>query len=372
MTDHIEEFEELLPFYALGVLTEAEEAELQAAIAANASAQTTLAVLNYAVDALPYSPNPMPPSPQLKQQLLARIGNETVDQPVAPTSTQAARPVAAHQKNNFWRQLFRQPLVPLLAGLSIIIIVVASFWVNSLQREVIRLQGAVRALQNDATSLKSTNEALQGDSTNQGETLTTIDSQLSSLRQENDKLKAQLASHDEQLTTIANDLPVMQQVLATFEQNQSTQQNNLAALATQLRELSNQNVALARALLAQRTVMAEAISPNVQVMALTGTDALPEAVGQLFANPADKTAALVVYGLPALEPGKVYKFWLVTGDQPQEAGNIQVDANGLGMLVITAPEAIETYDGMGISIEPASATNQPPENDMIMVGNLSS
>jgi hypothetical protein len=367
-----ENFKELLPFYVLGVLTEAEEAELAATIATNAPVQTELEALHYVVAALAYYPSPITPPPQLKQALFARISSEPLDRAAALSSTQPVRPAPAQRWRNFWQQLFRQPLVPVLAGLSLIIILLAGLWISFLQRQTMQLQGALVAVQDELASLRAENEALQGGLASQYEQLA---DQVAVQAQENERLKAELDNQSQQLAALSDELvefPAAKQVLINLAQNQAVQENNLAALSTEIAALRNQNVVLAREILAQRTVMAHATSPDVRVMALSGTDALPEAHGQLFANPFDETAALVVYGLPPLQPGLVYKFWLVAGDQPQEAGVIQVDADGLGMLVVTSAAAIGTYNGMGVSIEPASNTNQPPENDMIMVGNFSS
>ena len=117
--------------------------------------------------------------------------------------------------------------------------------------------------------------------------------------------------------------------------------------------------------------MAHATSPNVQTMAIDGTEALPGAHGQLIANPSNETAALIVSGLPPLQPGLVYKFWLVRGEELQEAGVVEVDADGLGILVVNSDTAIGAYDRMGVSIEPAAGGPQPT-NQMIMLGNFSS
>lgn len=371
MKEHIAE---LLPFYALEVLTEAEEAQVQAVMAASPEIQAELDALSFTVAALAYHPIPLTPSPQLKQNLFARINSDSVDRPVVFPSTQPVRPAVA-QRGKLWQRLFRQPLGPVLAGLSAIIIVLVGLWASWLQWEVTRLQGALLALQNDAAPLRAENETLERELAGQHEMLATIDDQVALLRQENDKLKAQLASQSQQLAAISNQLsqlPAAQQLLVSFAQNLSAQEDSLAALTAETAALRHQNVVLARELLAQRTVMAHVTSPDVQAMALTGTEAFPQAHGQLFANPADETAALVVYGLSPLQPGLVYKFWLVTGDQLQEAGIIEVDMEGLGMLVVTSKTAIGSYDGMGVSIEPVSAINQPPANDMIMIGNLSS
>ena len=366
--------EAILPFYALGVLTEAEEAQVQAAMAASPKIQSELDALSFTAAALAYHPTPLTPSPQLKQTLFARINGDSVDRSGTLHSPQPARPAVA-QRGKLWQRLFRQPLGPVLAGLSAIIIVLVGLWAGWLQWEVTRLQGAFMALQNDTAPLRAENATRQRELAGQQEMLATIDDQVAVLRQENDKLKAQLASQSQQLAAIGDQLsqlPAVQQLLVNFAQNLSTQEDNLTALTTEIAALRHQNVVLARELLAQRTVMAHATSPDVQAMALTGTEAFPQAHGQLFANPAGETAALIVYGLPPLQSGLVYKFWLVTGDQLQEAGTIEVDAEGLGMLVVTSKTAIGSYDKMGISIEPVSATDQPPENDMIMIGNLSS
>ncbi|HXV97967.1 MAG TPA: hypothetical protein VEC93_06055, partial [Anaerolineae bacterium] len=71
-----ERLEELFPFYALGVLAEAEKVEVEAYMAANPAAQARLAEASQAVSALPYGAKPIQPSAQVKTALMARINSE--------------------------------------------------------------------------------------------------------------------------------------------------------------------------------------------------------------------------------------------------------------------------------------------------------
>ena len=116
--------------------------------------------------------------------------------------------------------------------------------------------------------------------------------------------------------------------------------------------------------------MAQLTTPNTQVMLISGTEALPNAHGHLVANPDQESALLVVAGLPELQPGLEYHFWLVQDGSPTRIGALDVDQEGVGLLIVAAEQQIGTYEGMGVSIEPAASSGEPT-NEMIMLGQFS-
>lgn len=97
---------------------------------------------------------------------------------------------------------------------------------------------------------------------------------------------------------------------------------------------------------------------DVITVSLKGTEARPQAQGQLIADPNDQSAVLVISGLPPLEPGQTYQVWLI-GDAPVSAGLLTVDENGQSVLIITSQEAIGAFNSLGISIEPEGGSEQP-------------
>jgi anti-sigma-K factor RskA len=107
---------------------------------------------------------------------------------------------------------------------------------------------------------------------------------------------------------------------------------------------------------------------DVITVSLKGTDVQPRAQGQLIANPNDKSAVLVISGLPPLEPGKTYQVWLI-GDAPVSAGLLTVDENGQSVLIVTSEESIGSFKSLGISIEPEGGSEQPT-GDIVVLSEL--
>jgi anti-sigma-K factor RskA len=91
------------------------------------------------------------------------------------------------------------------------------------------------------------------------------------------------------------------------------------------------------------------------------------ALGQLIANPKDKSAVVLISGLPPLEPGKTYQVWLI-GNAPVSAGLLTVNENGQSVLIITSEEAIGSFNAVGISIEPEGGSPQP--TDVVVLSEL--
>ena len=108
---------------------------------------------------------------------------------------------------------------------------------------------------------------------------------------------------------------------------------------------------------------------DVITVSLESTGEQPRALGQLIANPNDKSAVVVISGLPPLEPGKTYQVWLI-GDAPVSAGLLTVDENGQSVLIITSEESIGSFESLGISIEPEGGSEQPTLDQIVVLSEL--
>ena len=146
-------------------------------------------------------------------------------------------------------------------------------------------------------------------------------------------------------------------------------------LNIQVTQLRNEIASLNSALAAQSTSLNQIIEKLPQInpsgaitVALKGTQAGPNAQGQLIADPASQSAVLVVTGLPPLEAGKTYQVWLIAG-APVSAGLLSVDANGQGVLIVTSTESIGSFKSLGISVEPAGGSPQPT-GDIVVLSDL--
>jgi anti-sigma-K factor RskA len=147
-------------------------------------------------------------------------------------------------------------------------------------------------------------------------------------------------------------------------------------LNIQLSQLRNDVSALSDALVAQSNSLEQinAKLPQTPVstvvtISLKGTDARPQAQGQLIADPKSEAAVMVIAGLGPLEAGKTYQVWLIDAGGPKSAGLLTVDVNGQGVLIVTSDSEIGSFQSLGISVEPAGGSSQPT-GDIVVLSDL--
>jgi len=147
-------------------------------------------------------------------------------------------------------------------------------------------------------------------------------------------------------------------------------------LNIQLSQLRNEVSALGDALVAQSNSLEQinAKLPQTPVSAvvtisLKGTEARPEAQGELIADPKSESAVMVITGLGQLEAGKTYQVWLIDAGGPKSAGLLTVDANGQGLLIVSSGSEIGSFNALGISIEPDGGSPQPT-GDIVVLSDL--
>lgn len=147
-------------------------------------------------------------------------------------------------------------------------------------------------------------------------------------------------------------------------------------LNIQLSQLRYQVSSLGEALVAQSNSLEQinAKLPQTPVSAvvtisLKGTDAQPQAHGELIADPKSASAVMVVTGLGQLEVGKTYQVWLIDAGGPKSAGLLTVDANGQAVLIVTSDTSIGSFNALGISVEPKGGSPQPT-GDIVVLSDL--
>jgi len=133
--------------------------------------------------------------------------------------------------------------------------------------------------------------------------------------------------------------------------------------------LQAQTALLQKEIADQRVVLAQLTSPNSQAFLISGTDHQPQAHGRFLADSETGSAVLVVSGLEQLEAGKIYEFWLIQGDNPIAAGLFEVNEEGRAVLQVSQAVTPESYDAIGVSIEPQGGSVQPT-GDIVMLGGL--
>ena len=99
--------------------------------------------------------------------------------------------------------------------------------------------------------------------------------------------------------------------------------------------------------------------PQLERRSLTGDAPAPTSHGTLFIARNRQIAALTVEGLPTLPMNKVYQLWLVKQKQRTNGGTFTVDATGHGTLLVQAPQPLDTYDAVGVTMEPRGGSIGP-------------
>lgn len=92
---------------------------------------------------------------------------------------------------------------------------------------------------------------------------------------------------------------------------------------------------------------------------LAGDAPASDAYGTLAVSAREAVAVLYVYGLPALEPGKVYQVWLIRQGQRDSGGLFTVDTRGAGTWIMRAPRPLGEYEAVGVTVEPAGGSPGP-------------
>lgn len=86
-------------------------------------------------------------------------------------------------------------------------------------------------------------------------------------------------------------------------------------------------------------------------------------------NAGNAIGSLHVTGLPHLQNNNTYQLWLVRGDEAVSMGTFEVSDDGTGIVVFEAPEPIESYETIGISVEPGDGS-QIPTTPHVVIGDI--
>ncbi len=130
-----------------------------------------------------------------------------------------------------------------------------------------------------------------------------------------------------------------------------------ASLLIQTRALSQQQTNLIASIEEDRTVLGLTSYPEARMVSLIGE----QAYGTLIYEPELDVAVLYAWGLADLENQQTYQAWLIKSDGDRVNGGLfQMEGEeGFARLIIHSPEALDTYAGVGVTIEPAGGSLGP-------------
>ena len=135
-----ENIEELLAFYALEALNEAERLKVEDYLASHPGAKASLAGSNHVVAALPHDAEPVEPSPAVKKKLMERVHGD------------AQTRFGSNGRSHMRHIMLPGPgsrLPQALAALCLLIAIAAGAWALSLNREIGQLKTQVAVLKQE-------------------------------------------------------------------------------------------------------------------------------------------------------------------------------------------------------------------------------
>jgi len=85
-------------------------------------------------------------------------------------------------------------------------------------------------------------------------------------------------------------------------------------------------------------------------------------------NSTDRIGALFVQHMPPLPAGHVYQLWVVKGAEAQvmSLGVFSINEQGAGTLTFQANVPIESFDAVGITVEPSTGSPSPTTPHMLI------
>jgi anti-sigma-K factor RskA len=95
------------------------------------------------------------------------------------------------------------------------------------------------------------------------------------------------------------------------------------------------------------------------VNTLKGTNSAPSASGWIVTSRDGYAGTLIVQGLPPLTTDEQYQLWLYKGTDLVNGGLFQVNNFGYGSVQIFAPEPLNEYSRIGVTVEPEGGSLDP-------------
>jgi len=334
-----EQFEEVLPLYAVGALERAERQALEPHLLTGcASCHAALKQYRAVAGLLPYGLPLTNAPPTLKARVMAAVAHGST--PDNSQATLQSRPGPERSASRFfWPSLNWAPS-PALALLLVLLLAGTGIYAMSVKwqiaTEMEQRQRVETTLQEESARLA----LLQRRIAEQEQTLAGLRSQL-------DQKVGDLNEVRNTLTHREVELGQLRTVVAQQEQE-----------ATILRKA-----------LAQRDEISVFLrSPSVKVISLAGSAAAKSAGALLLYDPDSKKAFFYAFNMPPLVERKTYQLWAIL-DKPVSAGTFTTDPGHKSRLVIRNIPELARATKFAVSLEPEGGRPQPT-GEIYLVGQL--
>ncbi len=112
-----------------------------------------------------------------------------------------------------------------------------------------------------------------------------------------------------------------------------------------------------------------ASSPGASVTTLSGTEMAAHSLGMVVVEATGTSAILSALDLPTLPEGKVYRVWLIKGDQEYDTGVLAVDSTGYVQKNIELSAPMAEFSAVKVTIEREEGS-PGPTGDSVLRGDL--
>ena len=131
------------------------------------------------------------------------------------------------------------------------------------------------------------------------------------------------------------------------------------SLNADILQLKSELVGLDATIVQQNEIITRMSMPGVQAVDVLATSEGSGAGGRLFTDPEASSGVLFAWGLTPLSPEESYQVWLIAGENPVSAGLLPMQDQGRSVHLIDASSSLESFDAIGISIEPFGGSDLP-------------
>jgi anti-sigma-K factor RskA len=315
MTEHPQES---LPAFVLGML-EGEEAfrvaqHIQHCPVCQAEVDDLQAVMTF----LPYAAEPQMPPERVKRQLFARIAAHS-PQPVSLSIAPHSQPSKAPTQSR------RRQWTNYVTAAAVAVALLFGYTTYTAQSQVAALEAAKQDKQALVSRLEQERNAAQQTLINAQNALTQAEQAIASGKV---------------------DLQQAEAALTTARQAQEQAQQQLIALQSE-----NQN---AITFISQTKTVNQVLVPQ-----------RPGVEGRMYMQEGHNRVVLVLAGLPPLAEGKTYQFWFANSAGQVPSRTFTVDQNGLAEIVIDAPEPVDGYLEVMVTIEDSGGSVTPSQEVVV-------
>ncbi|HJZ47824.1 MAG TPA: anti-sigma factor [Roseiflexaceae bacterium] len=177
-----------------------------------------------------------------------------------------------------------------------------------------------------------------------------------------------LYNTNSRMATIGGELTNSQQSIIQLSQQHSTDQTTIAQISAQ-RQLEEQALAGMQTQIAiDQQVMVFIAAPETIHRILGGPD--QHARATMYMQPSNNQAVLVVEGMPRIEPGKIYQFWLSRAGEWVPSVTFDMTNDDRAVQWIEAAAPVDQYARVMVTIEVAGGAKQPSDK-VVLSGSLS-